>query len=171
MGDEDDKSKIYVGSLNFDTDKDGLRNYFEKQVGEQTVSDAIVIKDKETGRSRGFGFVTFVDSSWVDKALSLNDTELDGRTIKVHKANPRGSGGGGGRGGGGFRGGRGGGYGGGGYGGGGYGGGGYGYGGSGGSFGGRQNYDRWGGGGGAYGGGNYQQNTGGAYGGGWGGYQ
>ena len=39
MGDEDDKSKIYVGSLSFDTDKDGLRNYFENQVGEQTVSD------------------------------------------------------------------------------------------------------------------------------------
>ena len=82
--------------------------------------EAKVITDRETGRSRGFGFVTLANSEDAQNAIDqLNGTQLDGRTLNVNEARERG--GGGGRGGGGYGGGRGGG---GGYGGGGYGGGG-----------------------------------------------
>ena len=85
------------------------------------------MKDRETGRSRGFGFVTFTSQDEAQAAIDgLHEQELDGRRIKVNLANARPSGGGGG---GGYRGGGGGGYSGGG---GGYGGGGGGYGGGGG---------------------------------------
>jgi len=86
-----------------------------------------IVNDRETGRSRGFGFVTFSNPDDADKALTdMDGFELDGRNIHVSKPNPRGGGGGGGFGGGGGYGGGGGSYGGGGYGGdrGGYGGGG-----------------------------------------------
>ena len=79
------------------------------------------MRDRDTGRSRGFGFVTFGSSNEADLAISgLNEQELDGRRIKVNLANSRGSGGGGGGGGGGPRGG--------------YSGGGGGYGGGGGGY-------------------------------------
>jgi cold-inducible RNA-binding protein len=100
-----------------------------------------IINDRETGRSRGFGFVTFAsEQSMLDAIESMNGKELDGRNITVNQAQSRGSGGGGG-GGGGYGGRREGGYGGrreGGYGGG-YGGGGGGYGGSRGDSGGWRN--------------------------------
>jgi cold-inducible RNA-binding protein len=100
-----------------------------------------IINDRETGRSRGFGFVTFAsEQSMLDAIESMNGKELDGRNITVNQAQSRGSGGGGG-GGGGYGGCREGGYGGrreGGYGGG-YGGGGGGYGGSRGDSGGWRN--------------------------------
>ena len=87
------------------------------------------MKDRETGRSRGFGFVTFTSQDEAQAAIDgLHEQELDGRRIKVNLANARPSGGGGG---GGYRGGGGGGYSGGG---GGYGGGGGGYGGGGGRW-------------------------------------
>ena len=123
--------KLYVGSLSWDTNDQGLRQAFEA-FGE--VSDAVVISDRETGRSRGFGFVTFEEDEAAREAVEkLDGTALDGRNIKVNEARERqgGRGGGGGRSGGG---GYGGGGGGGGYGGG--GGGGYGGGGGGGG-------DRW----------------------------
>ena len=90
------------------------------------VQDAIVMRDRETSRSRGFGFVTFTTIDAANAAIAHLDHELDGRRIKVNLA--RGGGGGGG----------GGGYGGGGYGGG--GGGGYGGGGGGGGYGGQCDY-------------------------------
>jgi len=155
-------SKLFVGSLAWATTDETLREHFEAS-GE--VVEAKVIRDRDTGRSRGFGFVTFSSPEEARAAQeSLADSELDGRRIRVDTATERGGGGGGGGGrggrggGGGGRGGYGGGGGGGrGGGGGGYGGGGGGYGGGGGGRGGR-------GGGGGYGGGG-----GGGYGGGGGG--
>jgi cold-inducible RNA-binding protein len=103
-------SKIFVGGLSWDTDDHGLRAYFE-ECG--TVDDAKVITDRDTGRSRGFGFVTFSSDDEAQTAISQMDgTTLDGRTLNVSEAQDRRGGGGGGRRGGG--GGGGGGYGGGG---------------------------------------------------------
>ncbi|XP_027037585.1 glycine-rich RNA-binding protein 2-like [Pocillopora damicornis] len=157
MADSENECKVYVGSLKFETDDDRLKDYFS------TIGDVVkaeVIRDWETGRSRGFGFVTFNNSSSVSEACDrLNDTELDGRTIKVHKANSRGGGGSseGRRGG---RGGRGGGYGRGRRGG--FSGGGGGYGG--GNFGGGSTYaPGYTGGGGGGGSGNYYYSSGGGY--------
>jgi RNA recognition motif-containing protein len=88
---------IFVAKLNFSTQDDGLRDAFE-QFGE--VDSAKIIMDRETGRSKGFGFVEMPnDDEAMDAIESLNDTELDGRTIVVKKARPRNEGGGGGRGG------------------------------------------------------------------------
>jgi len=114
------KKNIYVGNLSFQTTADQLRELFEP-FGE--VTRAQITTDRETGRSRGFGFVEMASGG--DEAIAaLNGHQLDGRTLTVNEARPREdrprSGGGGGSGGGGYGGG-GGGYGGGG--GGGYGGG------------------------------------------------
>ena len=119
--------KLFVGGLSWGTDDHGLREAFE-QFGE--VTDARVITDRDTGRSRGFGFVTFAEVGDADKAIeAMNGSQLDGRTLNVNEAQDRRRGGGGGggyRGGGGGGGGYRGGGGGGGYrGGGGGGGGGY----------------------------------------------
>jgi cold-inducible RNA-binding protein len=118
--------KLFVGGLSWDTSDQGLREAFAAH-GE--VSDAKVITDRETGRSRGFGFVTFTQGADGESAQQAMDgATLDGRSIRVNEAHDRRGGGGGGRdgggggGGGGYGGGGGGGYGGGG--GGGYGGGG-----------------------------------------------
>ncbi len=118
--------KLYVGNLAFATTNEDLQQAFG-QFG--TVVSAQVMMDRETGRSRGFGFVEMADGG--DQAVaSMNGAQFMGRTLTVNEARPRedrprggGGGGGGGYGGGGGGGGRGG-YGGGGGGGGGYGGGG-----------------------------------------------
>ena len=90
--------KLFVGGLSWNTDDAGLRQAFEA-FGE--VREARVITDRDTGRSRGFGFVTFSDAESADRALSeMNGTDLDGRTIRVDLATDRRGGGGGGRGGG-----------------------------------------------------------------------
>jgi len=149
-------SKLFIGGLAWHTDENALRQKFE-EFG--AVEEAVVVKDRDTGRSRGFGFVRYSQESDAEAAITaMNNIEFDGRTIRVDKASERGSGGGGGGFGGG-RGGGGGGYGGGrgGYGGGrdggGYSGGGYQGGGGGGySGGGGGGYS---GGGGGYGGGGY----------------
>ncbi len=95
--------KLFVGGLSWGTSDDGLRQAFEA-FGD--VTEAKVITDRETGRSRGFGFVTFTDAAAADEAIAqLNESNLDGRAIKVNVAQDkrRGGGGGGGRGGGGDR--------------------------------------------------------------------
>jgi RNA recognition motif-containing protein len=98
--------KLFVGGLSWDTTDDGLRQAFQSH-GE--ITEAKVITDRETGRSRGFGFVTFSEDENAKSAISkLDGTNLDGKTIKVNEAQekaPRG----GGRSGGGFGGDRGGG--------------------------------------------------------------
>jgi RNA recognition motif-containing protein len=121
--------KLYVGNLSFQTSSEDLQQLFS-QVG--TVESASVVEDRDTGRSRGFGFVEMSSKEEGQKAIEqFNGKEMNGRNLTVNEARPRedrgnrGGGGGGGRGGyGGGGGGRGGGGGGrGGYGGGGGGGG------------------------------------------------
>jgi len=140
------KMNIYVGNIAYSTTEDDLREMFGAH-GE--VSSARVITDRDSGRSKGFGFVEMSDSESAQAAIdALNGKDLDGRTLTVNEARPREerprSGGGGGYGGGGGRSG-GGGYGGGGgrSGGGGYGGGGGGRSGGGRSGGGGGGYDRY----------------------------
>lgn len=90
---------IFVAKLNYDTTSEGLQAAFEA-FGE--VESAKVIMDHETGRSRGFGFVEMPNEDDAWKAIeALNENELDGNTIVVKKAEPRGNRnrGGGGRGG------------------------------------------------------------------------
>jgi cold-inducible RNA-binding protein len=87
--------KLFVGGLSWNTTDDSLGRAFERH-GE--VTEAKVINDRDTGRSRGFGFVTFVDADAADSAIhALDGAELDGRTIRVNEAHdkPRGGGGGG----------------------------------------------------------------------------
>jgi RNA recognition motif-containing protein len=116
--------KIYVGNMPFSLTEDQLREAFEAH---GTVDEVAVIKDRDTGRPKGFGFVTMPNANEANAAIeALNDAMMGGRNLRVNEARPRPEGGGGG-GGGGYRGGGGGGYGGGGNrggGGGGYGGGG-----------------------------------------------
>jgi RNA recognition motif-containing protein len=79
--------KLFVGSLSWNTDDHGLREAFAPH-GE--ITEATVITDRGSGRSRGFGFVTFADDEVAAKAVAaLNETELDGRTIKVEVAQER----------------------------------------------------------------------------------
>ena len=91
---------IFAAKLSFDTQSEDLREAFE-EFGE--VSSASVITDKMTGKSKGFGFVEMPNDEEAKKAIAeLNESELDGRTIVVKKAEPReerGGGGGGSRGG------------------------------------------------------------------------
>ena len=96
-------NKLFVGGLSWNTDDNGLREAFEAY-GE--VTDAKVITDRDTGRSRGFGFVTFASSDDAQNAIEeMNGASLDGRTLNVNEAHDRRGGGGGGNRGGGNRGG------------------------------------------------------------------
>ena len=78
---------LYVGGLSFDTTDDGLRTFFE-QAG--TVESANVITDRDSGRSRGFGFVVMPTEAEATKAIEeLNGKMLDGRTLTVNEARQR----------------------------------------------------------------------------------
>ncbi|MCG8558137.1 MAG: RNA-binding protein [Proteobacteria bacterium] len=79
--------KLFVGGLSWDTDERGLRTAFE-QFGE--LEYVKVVLDRETGRSRGFGFVTFADDQAGQQALEQMDgAELDGRNLRVNEAHDR----------------------------------------------------------------------------------
>lgn len=108
-------TKLYVGNLAFHTTEGTIQGAFA-QFGE--VAEAKLVLDRETGRSRGFAFVTMATAEGAQKAIAeMNGADLDGRALRVNEAEerrPRTGGGGGGGGGGGFRGGGGGGGGGGG---------------------------------------------------------
>lgn len=81
------KTNLFVGSLAYATTDETLQAFFE-QIGE--IERASVAKDRDTNRSRGFGFVTFVDEANNQKAIDqLNGKELDGREITVNEARPR----------------------------------------------------------------------------------
>ena len=89
--------KLFIGSLSFSTSTDRLREAFAR-IG--TVESASVVTDRDTGRSRGFGFVEMATAEEANDAVArLNGTELDGRRIKVELAKPGGGAGGGGGGG------------------------------------------------------------------------
>lgn len=87
-------TRLYVGNLSFNTSDDELRAAFAS-AGE--VSEARVITDRDTGRSRGFGFVTMNDAAGAQAAIAqLDGSSLDNRSLKVREAEERSSGGGGG---------------------------------------------------------------------------
>jgi len=78
---------IYAGNLSYDTTDHGLRDAFAR-FGE--VQSAKVIMDRDSGRSKGFGFVEMASDDEGKRAIeALNGTDLDGRTIKVNEARPR----------------------------------------------------------------------------------
>jgi cold-inducible RNA-binding protein len=92
-------NKLFVGGLSWNTNDETLRDGFAQH---GNVVDAKVVTDRDTGRSRGFGFVTMSDSAGTETAMrAMDGSTLDGRVIRVNEANDRGGGGGGGRGGGG----------------------------------------------------------------------
>ncbi|HET6204668.1 MAG TPA: RNA-binding protein [Planctomycetota bacterium] len=114
-------TRLYVGNLPFTVDEDALRALFVE--AGHTPTDVAVVKDRETGRSRGFGFVTLASAGAAQEAANaLNGKEFEGRALTVNEARERtgggsgfrreggfsggGGGGGGGRGGGGGGGGR-----------------------------------------------------------------
>uniref|UniRef100_A0A8C7RSL8 RRM domain-containing protein n=1 Tax=Oncorhynchus mykiss TaxID=8022 RepID=A0A8C7RSL8_ONCMY len=102
-----DEGKLFVGGLSFDTTEESLAEAFAKY---GNIAKVDVIRDKETGRSRGFGFVKYDNAEDAKDALDgMNGKSVDGRTIRVDEAGKGGGRSGGG--GGGFRGSRGGGYG------------------------------------------------------------
>ncbi|OLB07742.1 MAG: RNA-binding protein [Candidatus Rokuibacteriota bacterium] len=91
--------KLFIGGLSFSTSSERLRELFA-QAG--TVESATVVTDRDTGRSRGFGFVEMATAEEAEAAVrKFNGQEVDGRTLKVELAKPSGSGGA--RSGGGFR--------------------------------------------------------------------
>ena len=134
--------RIYVGNLPFRTNSEELREIFAEH-GE--VQDCVIPVDRDSGRSRGFGFVDMDDEEARNAITALDGYDMDGRQLRVNEARPRGGGGGGG--GGGYRGG---------------GGGGGGY---------RDDRGGGGGGGGYRDGGGYRESRGGGGGGGGGGYR
>lgn len=96
------ETKLYVGNLSYNTTENELKDLFG-QAG--VVSEVILIKDRNTGRSKGFAFVTMSSQAEVESAIQmLNDQEFEGRPLKVSIARPkeergdRRGGGGGGRG-------------------------------------------------------------------------
>jgi RNA recognition motif. (a.k.a. RRM, RBD, or RNP domain) len=83
--------RLFVGGLSFTTSTDGLREAFARF---GPVQSAAVMTDRETGRSRGFGFVEMGTEEEAEEAISgLNGSSLDGRMIRVDRATPRGAGG------------------------------------------------------------------------------
>jgi nucleolin len=81
------ENKLFVGNISWNATNEDLKEFFS-QVGE--VVDAVIINNKHTGRSKGFGFVTMKSAEAVDEAIEkLNGQELDGRALIVSKARPR----------------------------------------------------------------------------------
>ncbi|XP_070290322.1 RNA-binding protein Musashi homolog 2-like [Salvelinus sp. IW2-2015] len=81
-----DPGKMFIGGLSWQTSPDSLRDYFTK-FGE--IRECMVMRDPTTKRSRGFGFVTYVDAASVDNVLAQQHHELDSKTIDPKVAFPR----------------------------------------------------------------------------------
>jgi RNA recognition motif-containing protein len=86
--------KLYVGNLPYSVTEESLKALFS-EFG--PVESVVLIKDRETGRVKGFGFVEFEVQADAEKALELNGRDFEGRALKVNMAKPRESGGSGGR--------------------------------------------------------------------------
>jgi RNA recognition motif-containing protein len=84
--------KLYVGNLPYNISDDQLRDVFARF---GTPDSARVITDRDSGQSKGFGFVEFSDDQQAKQALSLNGTEFGGRSLTVNEARPRAEGPGG----------------------------------------------------------------------------
>ena len=85
--------KIYVGNLSFDTSEQSLQELFASH---GQVDEVALITDRDTGRPRGFGFVTMASDDDAKNAIeAINGTEVDGRTLNVNEARPKNTGGGG----------------------------------------------------------------------------
>jgi RNA recognition motif-containing protein len=81
-------SKLFVGNLSWTVTSDDLRDAFEPF---GNIQEAKVIMDRETGRSRGFGFVTFTEAADAQVAIAdMNGTKIDGRDIRVNEAEDKG---------------------------------------------------------------------------------
>ena len=81
------ETKLYVGNLSYDTTEAGLRTAFEQS---GTVVEVAMIKDRDTGRMKGFGFVTMSNAEDAQKAIqTLDGKMLDDRELKVNIAKPR----------------------------------------------------------------------------------
>ena len=79
--------RLYVGGIAWATTGEGLKEFFE---GSGPVEEATIITDRETGRSRGFGFVTMANEDDAARAIDeFNGKELDGRSLTVNEANER----------------------------------------------------------------------------------
>lgn len=80
-------TKLYVGNLSYQTQEEDLRSLFA-QYGD--IASLNIVMDRDTGRSRGFGFVEYADDEQARAAESaLNGAELDGRNLRVNEARPR----------------------------------------------------------------------------------
>ncbi|MDD3147940.1 MAG: RNA-binding protein, partial [Candidatus Riflebacteria bacterium] len=78
---------IYVGNLPYSATEEQLRTMFG-QYGD--VTSASIVKDRDTGRSKGFGFVEMTDDSAAEQAIqALNESDMNGRNIKVNQARPK----------------------------------------------------------------------------------
>jgi RNA recognition motif-containing protein len=78
---------IFVGNLDFAATESGIRSLFEPY---GTVDQVNLVTDRDTGRSRGFAFVTMNDSGEADRAISaLNGAQLDGRSLNINEARPK----------------------------------------------------------------------------------
>lgn len=85
---------IFVGNLDFGATEESIRSLFEEYGAVERVS---VLKDRDTGRSRGFGFVEMTNADEADRAINaLNGTNFGGRALNVNEARPKSDGGGGG---------------------------------------------------------------------------
>jgi cold-inducible RNA-binding protein len=89
---EESFMKLYVGNLPYNISDDQLRDVFARF---GTPDSARVITDRDTGQSKGFGFVEFSDPEQAKQAMSLNGTEFGGRNLTVNEARPKNNGGGG----------------------------------------------------------------------------
>lgn len=86
--------KVYVGNLPYQLSDDDLIAFFESGgISADAIDDIALIKDRETGRLRGFGFVTFVNQEAVDQALKMDGNEMNSRPLRINMVRDRDDGG------------------------------------------------------------------------------